>query len=298
MGAFGIPVRHACRLPSPSQSACASCATSPTGGGKSTPVGGGQEVVRQTCSQLCLTVQFTIIDARTLGSPRGGAGETPVRAARLRGELSGTPETKGTTGTFFRYGTKGTLGTIGTILTAGTKRTIGTFLTVGTVETIGTKETMETIGTVGTNGVSFPSFPIAKTFQTFLSFQTFRGAGAPAGRVGVDKRTKPAIFNLSSNAMRESARRCGPLQRAGPGESRQGLAACCRSRAGQVRGQGRRRWPGSLPRMAPRYRGVKGRPPGRRAQYGWYRGFWIMTAVHGGSVGRLFLSPPDSGGIQ
>ena len=58
----------------------------PTGGGKSTPVGGGQEVVRQTCSQLCLTVQFTIIDARTLGSPRGGAGETPVRAARLRGE--------------------------------------------------------------------------------------------------------------------------------------------------------------------------------------------------------------------
>ena len=128
----GCPLRHsplARPVPPP-----------PTGGGKSTPVGGGQEVVRQTCSQLCLTVQFTIIDARTLGSPRGGAGETPVRAARLRGELSGTPETKGTTGTFFRYGTKGTLGTIGTILTAGTKRTIGTFLTVGTVETIGTKE--------------------------------------------------------------------------------------------------------------------------------------------------------------
>ena len=193
MGAFGIPVRHACRLPSPSQSACASCATSPTGRGKCTPVGGGQEVVRHTCSQLCLTAQFAMIDARTLGSPRGGAGETPVRAARLRGVLSGTPETKGTIGTFFRYETKGTLGTIGTILTAGTKRTkgtfltvgtagtkrtIGTFLTVGTVETIGTKETMETIGTVGTKGVSFPSFPIAKTFQTFLSFQTFQRRGA------------------------------------------------------------------------------------------------------------------------
>ena len=154
-------------------------------------------MVRQTCSQLCLTAQFAMIDARTLGSPRGGAGETPVRAARLRGVLSGTPETKGTTGTFFRYGTKGTLGTIGTILTAGTKRTIGTFLTVGTVETIGTKETMETIGTVGTNGVSFPSFPIAKTFQTFLPFQTFRGQGPrPDGWV-LTNRTKPAIFNLS-----------------------------------------------------------------------------------------------------
>ena len=185
MGAFGIPVRHACRLPSPSQSARASCATSPTGGGKSTPVGGGQEVVRQTCSQLCLTVQFTIIDARTLGSPRGGAVETPVRAARLRGVLSGTPETKGT---------KGTLGTIGTILTAGTKRTKGTFLTI---ETIGTKRTKGTFLTVGTNGVSFPSFPIAKTFQTFLPFQTFRGQGPrPDGWV-LTNRTKPAIFNLS-----------------------------------------------------------------------------------------------------
>ena len=179
MGAFGIPVRHACRLPSPSQSACASCATSPTGRGKCTPVGGGQEVVRHTCSQLCLTAQFAMIDARTLGSPRGGAGETPVRAARLRGVLSGTPETKGTIGTFFRYETKGTLGTIGTILTAGTKRTVGT------------------VGTVGTNGVSFPSFPIVKTFQTFLPFQTFRGQGPrPDGWV-LTNRTKPAIFNLS-----------------------------------------------------------------------------------------------------
>ena len=169
----------------------------PHGGGKSTPVGGGQEVVRHTCSQLCLTAQFAMIDARTLGSPRGGAGETPVRAARLRGVLSGTPETKGTIGTFFRYETKGTLGTIGTILTAGTKRTIGTFLTI---ETIGTKRTIGTfltVGTVGTNGVSFPSFPIAKTFQTFLPFQTFRGQGPRPGGWVLTNRTKPAIFNLS-----------------------------------------------------------------------------------------------------
>ena len=34
-------LRCAGRLPSPSQSACAACATSPTGGGKSTPVGVG-----------------------------------------------------------------------------------------------------------------------------------------------------------------------------------------------------------------------------------------------------------------
>ena len=180
----GCPLRHGAEAPR----------HLPHGGGKCTPVGGGQEVVRQTCSQLCLTVQFTIIDARTLGSPRGGAGETPVRAARLRGELSGTPETKGTTGTtgtFFRYGTKRTKGTF---LTVGTKGTLGT---IGTILTVGTVETMETIGTVGTNGVSFPSFPIAKTFQTFLPFQTFRGQGPrPAGWV-LTNRTKPAIFNLS-----------------------------------------------------------------------------------------------------
>ena len=180
----GCPLRHGAEAPR----------HLPHGGGKCTPVGGGQEVVRHTCSQLCLTAQFAMIDARTLGSPRGGAVETPVRTARLRGVLSGTPETKGTIGTFFRYGTKGTLGTIGTILTAGTKRTKGTFLTI---ETIGTKETMETIGTVGTNGVSFPSFPIAKTFQTFLPFQTFRGQGPRLGGKVLTNRTKPAIFNLS-----------------------------------------------------------------------------------------------------
>ncbi len=77
----GFPFRLACRLPSPSQSACASCATSPTGRGKCTPVGGGRAVVRQTCSRLRLTTLFAGIDGGTLGSPRGGAG-----AKRLRGE--------------------------------------------------------------------------------------------------------------------------------------------------------------------------------------------------------------------
>ena len=71
----GFPFRLASRLPSPSQSAYASCATSPTGRGKSTPVGSGQAMVRQTCSRLRLTTLFAGIDGGTLGSPRGGAGE-------------------------------------------------------------------------------------------------------------------------------------------------------------------------------------------------------------------------------
>ena len=49
-------------------------------------MGGGQEVVRRTCLQLCLTTNFAAIDAGTLDSPRGGAVEMPVKAARLRGE--------------------------------------------------------------------------------------------------------------------------------------------------------------------------------------------------------------------
>ena len=36
--------------------------------------------------QLCLTAQFARTDAGTLDSPRGGAVEMPVKAARLRGE--------------------------------------------------------------------------------------------------------------------------------------------------------------------------------------------------------------------
>src|SRR5699024_12299685 len=42
--------------------------------------------------------------------------------------------------------------------------------------------------------------------------------------------------------------------------------------------------------MAPRYRGVKGRPPGRRAQYGWYRGF-ALTAVPWSFRGAAFPVP-------
>ena len=77
----GFPFRLASRLPSPSQSAYASCATSPTGRGKCTPVGGGQAVVRQTCSRLRLTTLFAGIDGGTLGSPPRGHEQRPLPAA-------------------------------------------------------------------------------------------------------------------------------------------------------------------------------------------------------------------------
>ena len=35
---------------------------------------------------VCLTTHFAVTHGRALGSPRGRAGETPARAARLRGE--------------------------------------------------------------------------------------------------------------------------------------------------------------------------------------------------------------------
>ena len=84
----GFPFRLACRLPSPSQSAYASCATSPTGRGKCTPVGGGQAVVRQTCSRLRLTTLFAGIDGGTLGSPRGGTNSDRVQWTK-QGAVSG-----------------------------------------------------------------------------------------------------------------------------------------------------------------------------------------------------------------
>ena len=52
--------------------------SSPTGGAKSTPVGGGQVVVRQTCSQLRLT--------------RCSPGLTAVRLAPPVGELARRPQ--------------------------------------------------------------------------------------------------------------------------------------------------------------------------------------------------------------
>ena len=79
-------------LPSPSQSADASCATSPTGGGKSTPVGVGQVVVRQTCSQLRLTTR----------SP----GLTAVHLAPPVGELSAKLTERGVWATFPTVSTK------------------------------------------------------------------------------------------------------------------------------------------------------------------------------------------------
>ena len=84
----GFPFRLACRLPSPSQSAYASCATSPTGRGKSTPVGSGQAMVRQTCSRLRLTTLFAGIDGGTLGSPRGGTNSDRCQRQK-QGAVSG-----------------------------------------------------------------------------------------------------------------------------------------------------------------------------------------------------------------
>ena len=43
-------------------------------------------VVRQSCKKVHLTSKFSFIHGRKLGSPSGRAGETPARAARLRGQ--------------------------------------------------------------------------------------------------------------------------------------------------------------------------------------------------------------------
>src|SRR5699024_10722221 len=77
--------RRVCRLPSPSQSACASCATSPTGGGKSTPVGAGQVVVRQTCSQLRITRRSPGLTAVRLAPPVGELARRPQGGETERG---------------------------------------------------------------------------------------------------------------------------------------------------------------------------------------------------------------------
>ena len=74
----GCPLRHVASLH----------ATSPTGRGKCTPVGGGQAVVRRTCSQLCLTAQFTVFDGGTLGSPRGGTNSDRCQQQK-QGAVSG-----------------------------------------------------------------------------------------------------------------------------------------------------------------------------------------------------------------
>ena len=88
VGIVAFDVRLASRLPSPSQSAYASCATSPTGRGKSTPVGSGQAMVRQTCSRLRLTTLFAGIDGGTLGSPRGGTNSDRCQRQK-QGAVSG-----------------------------------------------------------------------------------------------------------------------------------------------------------------------------------------------------------------
>ena len=57
--------------------------SSPTGGAKSTPVGAGQVVVRQTCSQLRLTRCSPGLTAVRLAPPSGELASE----ARLRGEF-------------------------------------------------------------------------------------------------------------------------------------------------------------------------------------------------------------------
>ena len=74
----GCPLRHVASLH----------ATSPTGRGKCTPVGGGQAVVRRTCSQLCLTAQFTVFDGGTLGSLHGGTNSDRCQQQK-QGAVSG-----------------------------------------------------------------------------------------------------------------------------------------------------------------------------------------------------------------
>ena len=48
---------------------------------------------------VCLTTHFAVTHGRALGSPRGRAGETPARAARLRGE----PRSKTERANFLRH---------------------------------------------------------------------------------------------------------------------------------------------------------------------------------------------------
>ena len=78
------PLRRAGRLPAPFTLrlpvalSVSFADSSPTGGAKSTPVGAGQVVVRQTCSQLRLT--------------RCSPGLTAVRLAPPVGELARRPQ--------------------------------------------------------------------------------------------------------------------------------------------------------------------------------------------------------------
>ena len=72
---FCTPLSHRGHLPP---------VTAPPWGSQDTPVN-REKLCGEANFSLCLTAQCAGTSARTLGSPRGGAGETPVRAARLRG---------------------------------------------------------------------------------------------------------------------------------------------------------------------------------------------------------------------
>ena len=72
------PLRHSAKR----------CATSPAGGGKRTCVSFGKVCGKAKLQKVHLTTNFPFANGRKLGSPSGRAGETPARAARLRGEPS------------------------------------------------------------------------------------------------------------------------------------------------------------------------------------------------------------------
>ncbi len=73
--------------------------SSPTGGAKSTPVGAGQVVVRQTCSQLRLTRRLPGLTAVRLAPPSGELARRPQGGETERGVWATFP-TKSTKSRF------------------------------------------------------------------------------------------------------------------------------------------------------------------------------------------------------
>ena len=65
---------------------CAPCGRAPRGGSKLKTAPSAKSIQQKELFLVCLTTHFAATHGRTLGSPSGRAGETPARAARLRGE--------------------------------------------------------------------------------------------------------------------------------------------------------------------------------------------------------------------
>ena len=132
--------------------------------------------------------------------------------------------------------------------------------------------------------------PPERRLQSKISLQLLECAAGPGERVWIlTNRPKTAIFIPSKCDEGEGALR-PPLQRAGPGASRQGRTARCHSRAGAVKGP---KTLSAAPGFAPRYRGVK-----RRAS--WLMcAIWVVPRLEISAVpwnfrGAAFLSPTDT----